>query len=280
VQEQIAPGSHTRENPVACDRRIEAVVESIRLHKAEGGLYQLPNTPAAIEDANLARAKARAASPIVDCILLIQEHRLNAQRFKYLPAVSEGPDLDDCHGENRIILQSSLPVHLNMIEQNNGQALSPQDKRLLPKGDPRRYSAETVLRTRPKTYRKIVHLLADPFWSVLQISKACRVSEHIVRAIREREAKTIAERKQRLMSVFANVAELSAERMEELTGKATLRDAGVSAGIATDKLLALTGQMPSVNLAVVLPTDEERAERDAAHARLDALCKRLAELPD
>ena len=43
------------------------------------------------------------------------------------------------------------------------------------------------------------------------------------------------------MSIFANVAEISAERMEELAGQASLRDAGTTAGIATDKLLALSG---------------------------------------
>jgi len=164
-----------------------------------------------------------------------------------------------------------------MIEPNNGQALSRHDTRLLPKGDQRRYTAETVLRTRPKTYRKIVHLLADPNWSAIQISKACRVSEHTVRAIRAREAVAIAERKQRLIAIFANVAELSAERMEELTGKANLRDAGVSAGIATDKLLALTGQVPSLQIAnIVMPTPEEQAEREAIHDKLDEITRRLA----
>ena len=122
-----------------------------------------------------------------------------------------------------------------------------------------------------------MHLLADPNWSAIQIAKACRVSEHTVRAIREREAVAIAERKQRLMLLFANVAELSAERMEELTGKANLRDAGVSAGIATDKLLALTGQMPSVQVAVAIATPEEKAERARIHASRDAITARLAE---
>jgi hypothetical protein len=75
----------------------------------------------------------------------------------------------------------------------------------------------------------------------MHIAKRHRVSEHTVRAIRVREAVAIAERKQRLMSVFANVAEISAERMEELAGQANLRDAGITAGIATDKLLALSG---------------------------------------
>ena len=78
-----------------------------------------------------------------------------------------------------------------MIELSNGQALSlPQHKQPLPNGHQARYTADTVLRTRPKTYRKIVHLLADPNWSALQISKTCRVSEHTVRAVRAREAQT------------------------------------------------------------------------------------------
>jgi hypothetical protein len=49
------------------------------------------------------------------------------------------------------------------------------------------------------------------------------------------------------MSIFANVAEISAERMEELAGQASLRDAGTTAGLATDKLLALT-QDPQTQL--------------------------------
>ena len=89
-----------------------------------------------------------------------------------------------------------------------------------------------------------------PDAKVLQIAKLHRVSEHTVRAIRERESVAIAERKQRLMSVFANVAELSAERMEELAGQANLRDAGITAGIATDKLLALVWRP-----CIVLPTN-------------------------
>ena len=52
--------------------------------------------------------------------------------------------------------------------------------------------------------------------SINQITKFCRVSEHTVRAVRDREAVSIAERKQRLMSIFGNVAEMAAERMEEL----------------------------------------------------------------
>jgi len=103
------------------------------------------------------------------------------------------------------------------------------------------FTAERVLRTRPKTYRAIVRLLADPDARIEHIAKLHRVSTHSVRAIKAREAVAIAERKQRLISIFGNVAEVAAERMEELAPQASLRDAGTTAGIATDKLLALLG---------------------------------------
>ena len=57
------------------------------------------------------------------------------------------------------------------------------------------FTAERVLRTRPKTYRAIVQLLADPHASVNQIAKLHRVSTHTVRAVRHREAQDIAETK-------------------------------------------------------------------------------------
>ena len=83
--------------------------------------------------------------------------------------------------------------------------------------------------------------------STNHITKLCRVSEHTVRAVRDREAISIAERKQRLTSIFGNIAEIAAERMEELAGQASLRDAGTTAGIATDKLIALTQDPQSNN---------------------------------
>ena len=142
-----------------------------------------------------------------------------------------------------------------MSEPNNGQGLSlPQHKQHLPNGHQARYTAETVLRTRPKTYRKIVHLLADPNWSVIQISKTCRVSEHTVRAIRERESQDIAERKKSLAVMLANVAELGAERMEQTIGKAT-RDATIATGVSVDKVALLTGPKMGllVNIANIQP---------------------------
>jgi hypothetical protein len=68
--------------------------------------------------------------------------------------------------------------------------------------------------------------------------------------------------------------------MSEKIGKASLRDAAIGTGVAVDKMLALTGQMPTVQIAnLVMPTEEEREARRAIDKRLDEIVSRLRELP-
>ena len=64
-----------------------------------------------------------------------------------------------------------------MSQPNNGQTVTVQNPEAV-----QGFTAERVLRTRPKTYRAIVQLLADPHASVNQIAKFHRVSTHTVRA--------------------------------------------------------------------------------------------------
>jgi transposase-like protein len=127
--------------------------------------------------------------------------------------------------------------------------------------------ANSFSRTRPKTYRAIVRELAEPNASVNGIARRYRVSNHTVMGIREREAKSIAERKKHLVSILADVATVGAERMSEKIGKASLRDAAIGAGVAVDKMVALTGQTPALQIAnIVMPSEEERAELRAIDA--------------
>ena len=64
--------------------------------------------------------------------------------------------------------------------------------------------------------------------------------------------------------------------MEETIGKAGLRDAAIGTGIAVDKMLALTGQMPALQIAnIVMPSEQDREARRAIHDRLDAIARRL-----
>ena len=86
-----------------------------------------------------------------------------------------------------ILLQASLPVCLNMIESNNGQALSPtQDNRP-------RYTGERLLRERPKIYRQVVRLLGEG-WSANKICGWCHVTRETVQAVEKREANVIRHR--------------------------------------------------------------------------------------
>ena len=156
-----------------------------------------------------------------------------------------------------------------MIELNNGQAPSiTQDARP-------RYTGERLLRQRPKIYRQVVRLLGEG-WSANKICKWCHVTRETVRAVERREAVEISERKKSIIGILGNVAELGASRMEETIGAASLRDAAIGTGIAVDKMLALTGQLPSVQIAnVILPTPEEEARRRAIDAKLDEITRRL-----
>jgi len=156
-----------------------------------------------------------------------------------------------------------------MIEPNNGQALSKtQDARP-------RYTGERLLRERPKIYRQVVRLLGEG-WSANKICKWCHVTRETVRAVESREAAEISARKKSIVGILSNVAELGAARMEETIGKASLRDATIGTGVAVDKVLALTGQMSSINIVnVSTPSAEERAELTALDRKLDAIAAKL-----
>ena len=137
-----------------------------------------------------------------------------------------------------------------------------------------RYTGELLRRTRPNVYRDIVRWLSQGF-SSRKICALCHVTRETVRAVERREAEDISARKKSIVAILGNVAELGAARMEETIGKAKLRDASIGTGIAIDKMLALTGQTPSLQVAVVLPTPEQDAQREALHDKLDAIAKRL-----
>jgi hypothetical protein len=162
-----------------------------------------------------------------------------------------------------------------MIEQSNGQGHPPVEPPPAQNGSQARYTGQRLLRTRPKIYRQICRLLSEGV-PAIQIQGLCRVTRETVRAVERREATEISEQKKSIVGILSNVAELGASRMEETIGKASLRDAAIGTGIAVDKMLALTGQIPSVQIAnLIMPSEEERAERRETHARLDAICRKL-----
>jgi hypothetical protein len=112
---------------------------------------------------------------------------------------------------------------------------------------------------------------------VIQIMRLCRVAQDTVIAVRNREAQEISERKNKLATMLCDVATLGTERMMEKIPKAGLRDAAITTGIATDKMLALQGQSPvGIQIANIrMPTPEEREETRRAHHALDEITRLL-----
>jgi hypothetical protein len=142
-----------------------------------------------------------------------------------------------------------------------------------------KYTGQVLLNTRPKTYRRIVELLAQGI-SGIQISKQCKVSRHSVHAVSERENATIDQRKRELTYLVSDIAHIGAARVADRIGKAATRDAIIGTGVAIDKLLALQGQTAGVQVAVVnMPSDADREAQRNLDAKLDAIAQRLNALP-
>jgi hypothetical protein len=83
-------------------------------------------------------------------------------------------DFDDCHnGRFCVSLQTSVPVHSNMVGQNNGQSL---------RRKPRRHNANRFL------FRVREQIINGLVWnkSISSIARALHVSRNTVAAIRDR----------------------------------------------------------------------------------------------
>ena len=138
-----------------------------------------------------------------------------------------------------------------------------------------KYTGAIILRTRPHTYKRVVRLLSEGV-PAIRIARDCKVTERSVAAIAKREREEITERKKSLAGLMSNIAEIGGANVERKIGKASVRDAIIGTGVAIDKMLALTGQTPAVQIAnIVLPSEEERAERRALHDKLDEIAARL-----
>jgi hypothetical protein len=155
-----------------------------------------------------------------------------------------------------------------MSQPNNGQALSQRDR---PK--PKRHNGKHC----PLAVRqRIVNALANGD-SKRAIARTLRVSNNTVTAIAEQEWQQVDARKQRIVAQCERNATLAADQLAERleTEKLSANQLVPVFGVSVDKMLALTGQLPSVQIAVVMPTPEERAELRAVDAKLDEIARRL-----
>jgi transcriptional regulator with XRE-family HTH domain len=168
--------------------------------------------------------------------------------------------------------KASLYVHLIIMQSSNGQLL-PQPN--YPK--PKRHNAKLC----PFAIRqRIINALANGD-SQRAIARALHVSNNTVAAIREQEWQQVAARKERIAAQCELNATLAAERMTDKlqgTDDIPLKTLVPALGVSVDKLAVLRGHAPSVNIANIwMPSEAEREERRAIHARLDAIARRLME---
>jgi hypothetical protein len=158
-----------------------------------------------------------------------------------------------------------------MSEPNKGQALSIA-RRISPKRHNGKYCPVPIR-------QGIVNALANGD-SKRAIARTLRVSNNTVTAIAEQEWEQVETRKQRIVAQCERNATLAADQLAERleTEKLSANQLVPVFGVSVDKLLTLTGRGPCVQIAnVILPTPEQDAQRDALHAKLDAITNRLAE---
>jgi len=156
-----------------------------------------------------------------------------------------------------------------MSEPNNGQALSIA-RRVMPK---RHNGKHCPLAVR----QRIVNALANGD-SKRAIARGLRVSNNTVTAIAEQEWQQVDARKQRIVAQCERNATLAADQLAERleTEKLSANQLVPVFGVSVDKMLALTGQAPCLQIAnVIMPTPEERAQREAIDQKLDEITRRL-----
>lgn len=111
--------------------------------------------------------------------------------------------------------------------------------RTVPAGD---FTGERLFRDRRDIYRMVVELLGEGI-SQRQIARVCHVSANTVRKVEERETVPIDAHKKQASRVLSRVVRSSAERLEELVPKmGDGAKVAVVLGIAAEKLQLLTGE--------------------------------------
>jgi len=131
---------------------------------------------------------------------------------------------------------------LNMIEPNNGQVLSTTA------GFPAAVHRRLMAAHTPQDYRQIVRLLSEGV-SANQICKLCTLTPGNSPSSGASRSRGDKRTKKEHHRDSLQRAELGAGRMEKQLARPACAMQPIGTGVAVDKLLALTGQMPAVQIA-------------------------------
>lgn len=103
------------------------------------------------------------------------------------------------------------------------------------------YTGERLFSQRPDIYRAVVELLGQGV-GVRQIARTLRVSHNTIAAVRRREGETVDTLKEGTVQALARFVGAASERLLEEVHTIKIEALPVALGIATEKLLLLTGQ--------------------------------------
>ena len=103
------------------------------------------------------------------------------------------------------------------------------------------YTGERLFTQRPDIYMAVVELLGQGV-GVRQIARTLRVSHNTISAVRHREGATVDTLKEQTVQALARFVGAASERLLEEVHTIKLEALPVALGIATEKLLLLTGQ--------------------------------------
>jgi hypothetical protein len=103
------------------------------------------------------------------------------------------------------------------------------------------YTGDRLFREEPRRYKLIASMLAEGTVPLRAIMRTCLCDRRTVASVERREAETIPMIRQKLTKRYGRIAAMTAERLEEEVPKMNHSTLAVCSGIATDKLLTLTG---------------------------------------
>ena len=106
------------------------------------------------------------------------------------------------------------------------------------------YTGERFFSRRPEAYKQAVSMIAEGV-SDRSICRALRITHHTLEAVREREGVSITAEKKGILQRAARVARVTIDRLAELAPEMSAKDAAVTFGIVTDKMLVMSGDVNS-----------------------------------
>jgi hypothetical protein len=155
---------------------------------------------------------------------------------------SQEPSPSPDSGEGKLLLREAREYMAEPAEQK-GEASSQNGRE--PRAESKRRfkgcTGERLFREEPRRYRLIASLLAERTVSDRAICRTCLCDRDTLRSIERREAESSPSVKRKLTQGWGRLSKVTLGRLEEEASNMNHSALAITAGIATDKFLTLSG---------------------------------------